>query len=253
MAAFIFFSISIASWAERRNSLAHRDEKKRFCIYTDSSDSHRYGITTQVAYKNRFVPLCKQNYDPLSFHSGCFSATQLGWSTLKREVFAVLLKTKHLHWLTAGPSGFSLHTDNNNSICILNPTAIMIDIGQAALPSVLHWVFQMSSYNYVCTHINGEDNNWTELHKRWFIPFITQRRITIAPLLTTFQDFTWLSLDIIRTSKSSHFAKRRSDLVLDIVCVWHKTDLGAIYIPLSNSKLQLRLEIIAHIGTVGHQ
>lgn len=156
-----------------RVTLAHRDESKRLCIYTDASDTHWSVIVTQVLFSDLPLPHSKQAHEPLAFHSGRFSPTQIGWSTVEKEAFAVLAAVERSHWLAAFPAGFDLFTDHNNLIFIFDPMRIMSDIGQGTLRNVLRWAVRMSTYNYVCIHIRCADNLWADLLTRCSIPLTT--------------------------------------------------------------------------------
>lgn len=235
-----------------RVTLAHRDESKRLCIYTDASDSHWSGIVTQVPIEDLSKPHAEQPHEPLAFHSGRFSATELGWSTLEKEAYAVLASVERSHWLAACPAGFDLFTDHNNIIFLFDPTAIMPDIGQGTLRKVLRWAVRMSAYNYCCIHIRGEDNIWADLLTRWAIPLTIRRLVSIPPLPTTFHDFVWPTPTSLRASQLQHAASRPASAVL-IGNLWHMSDSGPIWVPDEDTDLQLRLAVIAHTGAAGHR
>lgn len=235
-----------------RVTLAHRDESKRLCIYTDASDTHWSGIVTQVPLTDISLPHSDQAHDPLAFHSGVFSATQIGWSTVEKEAYAVLASIERSHWLAACPAGFDLYTDHNNLIFIFDPAAVMPDIGQGALRKVLRWAVRMSAYNYVCIHISGTDNTWADLLTRWTIPLTIRRLITIPPLPTTFTDFEWPTKESIQASQETYASSRPPNATL-VDKVWHCNPNGAIWIPGADTDLQLRLVIIAHTGAAGHR
>lgn len=175
-----------------RVTLAHRDEDKRLCVYTDASDSHWSGMITQVPNADLSLPHSEQRHEPLAFHSGRFDPTQMGWSTIEKEAYAVLASVERSHWLAACPAGFDLYTDHNNLIFIFDPTTLMPDIGQVALRKVLPWAVRMSAYDYVCYHISGTDNIWADLLTRWCIP------LTIRLHTSTAYDFHRFHLAVYR-------------------------------------------------------
>lgn len=235
-----------------RVTLAHRDDTKRLCIYTDASDTHWSGIVTQVPLSDTSLSHLEQAHDPLAFHSGRFSETQLGWSTLEKEAYAVLASVERSHWLAACPAGFDLFTDHNNLIFIFDPMAVMPDIGQGALRKVLRWAVRMSSYNYVCIHIRGPDNIWADLITRWCIPLTIRRLVHIPPLPTAFSDFSWPSAESISSSQATYATTRPREAVL-IDGLWRVSSPGPIWIPDDADDLQLRLIVIAHSGASGHR
>jgi len=128
-------------------TLSHRDDSKRLCVYTDASDIAWSGIVTQVPHTDLPNPHRNQRHEPLAFLSGKFDATQLGWSTLEKEAFAVLASFERMHWLTATPGGFDLYTDHNNLIFLFDPLSVVPDLSQTSLRKVLRWVVRLSMYN----------------------------------------------------------------------------------------------------------
>lgn len=65
-----------------RATLGHRDRSKHLCIHTDASDTNWSGLVTQVPYADISLTHNEQADVPLAFHSGRFSSTQLGRSTV---------------------------------------------------------------------------------------------------------------------------------------------------------------------------
>lgn len=102
-------------------TLVYRDETKRLCTYTDASDSHWSGTITQVPHDQLRFPHAEQSHEPLSFHLDQFSTTQLGWSTVEKEVFAVLACIGRSHWLASCSDGSDRFTSHNNLIFIFDP------------------------------------------------------------------------------------------------------------------------------------
>lgn len=235
-----------------RVTLAHRDESKRLCVYTDASDSHWSGMVTQVPVHDLSKPYAQQAHDPLAFHSGRFSPTELGWSTIEKEAYAVLASVERSHWLTACPAGFDLFTDHKNLVFLFDPTALMPDISQGTLRKVLRWAVRMSLYNYTCIHIPGDANIWADLLTRWAIPLTIRRLVSIPPLPTTFKDFVWPTPASLRASQLRHAANRPDSAVL-VNDLWHISANGPIWVPDDDSDLQLRLAVIAHTGAAGHR
>lgn len=78
-------------------TLAHRDLSQRLCVYTDASDMVWSGIITQVPLSDVSKPHMHQRHSPLSFLSRRLNATQLAWSVLEKEAFAVLNTLDRMH------------------------------------------------------------------------------------------------------------------------------------------------------------
>lgn len=141
--AFEALQTTIAS----RVALAHRDEKKVLCFYTDSSDTYWTGIVTQVPVEDLSKPHADQRHEPFSFHSLRFTAAELGWVTAEKESYASVASIKRSRWLSRCPAGFDLYTNHNISIFIFDPTTILPGIGLGAPQKVLRWALWMSAYN----------------------------------------------------------------------------------------------------------
>lgn len=140
-----------------RVTLAHLNEKKILCVYTDSSGTDWSGMVTQLTYDDGSLTHSAQRHVPLelhSGHSGRFDLTQMGWSTTQKEAYAMLASVERSHWLTACPSCFEVYFDNNDIIFIFDPTTLMQDIGQRSLRKVVRWAVQIAAYTSVCYHIS---------------------------------------------------------------------------------------------------
>lgn len=59
-------------------------------MYTDASDLDWAGIPTQMPILNAISPRKEQRRSPISFLSGRFRKTQIGWSGLEKEAYAVM-------------------------------------------------------------------------------------------------------------------------------------------------------------------
>lgn len=120
---------------ERQVILPHRDITIRICVYTDASELLWSGVVTQVLLADLNKAHGDQTHQPLTFLSGHFSGSQLGWSILDKEAFAIMVTTECLHWLLAKPSGFDLYTDHNNLIFLFDPLAVAPDLSQISKKS----------------------------------------------------------------------------------------------------------------------
>lgn len=61
------------------------------------------------------------------------------------------------------------------------------------------------------------------------------------------------SIDYIRSSQYSHAAQLQADPVLYDALMWLKSKPGPIWIPETDTDIQLRLAIILHTGAAGHR
>lgn len=80
------------------------------------------------------------------------------WSVLEKKGYAVLVTITRYRWLNATPEGFDLFADHNNLVFILDPLSNVPDLSESSAKKVLRWAIRLSTYNYICFHINGENN-----------------------------------------------------------------------------------------------
>lgn len=235
-----------------RVTLAHRDQSKRLCVYTDASDNFWSGIMTQIPPEDTSLHHNKQRHDPLAFLSGRFDAQQARWSTLEKEAYAVLDTLQRMHWIAATPDGFDLLTDNNNFIYLFDLLSIVPEMSQTTLRKVLRWSVKLSAYNYTCIHIRGTDNVWAYLLGRW-TTFPGIRRLVHIPALPSASDddFEWPSAATIAAEKNAHSTSRPPNSVMTSG-LWC-TPAGSIWIPDDSSDLLLRLCLIVHVSAAGHR
>lgn len=237
---------------EKQVTLSHRDMKKRLCVYTDASDGFWSGMLTQVPHEDLSKKHQLQKHEPLAFLSGQFNKTQMGWSVLEKEAYAVMATLDRMHWLVANPDGFDLFTDHNNLIFLFDPLAVRADLSQNTLRKVLRWAVHLSYYNYTCIHIKGVDNVWADLLGRWSQPATVRRLITIPPLpSSSSDDFEWPTEGEIIHTQNQAANSRPADLI-NQEGLWNNHE-GAVWIPNDAVDLQMRLCVIAHTGPSGHR
>ena len=235
-------------------TLSHPDPKKRLCVYTDASDYVWSGIVTQTPREDIHLDHVDQRHQPLSFLSGHFTGSELGWSILEKEAYAIMATVERMHWLLATPSGFDLFTDHHNLIFIFDPVAVMPDLSQSSVRKVLRGAVKLSAYNYMCIHIRGIDNVWADLLGRWSAPpSRTIRRLVHIPELpsSSSDNFDWPNAEEVLKAQQKFLEKRPSGLTKRNN-LWVNENVS-IWIPDESDELQLRLCIIAHTGPSGHR
>jgi len=232
--------------------LSHRDASKRLCVFTDASDSVWSGVITQVPISDVNLPHSEKRHEPLAFLSGRFDATQLRWSTLEKEAYAIMATTERMHWILSDSAGFDIYTDHNNLVFIFDPLSVLRDISLSSLKKVLRWAVRLSVYNYTCIHIPGSENVWADLLSRWAVPNIVRRIIRVPALpSSSADDFIWPDNAEIAEAQHAHISTRPKGLTAkDGLFI---NDYGAIWIPADCSDLQLRICIIAHTSSAGHR
>lgn len=174
-------------------TLSHRDPSQRLCVYKDASDLSWSVIITQEPFHDVSTPHKDQPHWPLTFLSGRFNATQLGWSVLEKEAYAVLNTPESMHWLVTKADGFDLYTDHNKLIFLFDPLSFVSDMSQTTLRIVHRWPLRLSLYRYTCYHMEGDNNVWADLLTRWSSAQPTVRLLVRLPELPSAcaEDFEW--------------------------------------------------------------
>ncbi|KAL0214438.1 hypothetical protein P9112_006622 [Eukaryota sp. TZLM1-RC] len=134
---------------------------KRVLISTDASDVAVGGVIWQEIepYSPAGTPLNKRKVKLLSFYSRLLTETQRKWSTLQKELYAILLiltesclesylSTRHL----------TIFTDHkNNAFLATAPEKDRI---------VKRWLPILSEFDFDIVHEPGEDNHWADMLSR---------------------------------------------------------------------------------------
>ncbi|KAL0223915.1 hypothetical protein P9112_003305 [Eukaryota sp. TZLM1-RC] len=131
-------------------------------VSTDASEKGIAGIIWKEL--SPFEPetcLSERNVAPLSFYSRILTPSQQRWSTIQKELFAIVmtlnqpnlssfLKTKHL----------TLFCDHKNLSYLLScPDSNSV---------VLRWIPVLQSYSFDCIHVDGPKNHWDDYLSRSF-------------------------------------------------------------------------------------
>ena len=114
------------------------NEKAPIYLHTDASD---YAIG---AYLFQIV---NEKEQPIRFMSKSLSKSQLNWSTIEKEAYAIWYSLKKFNDLLQGMF-FTLRTDHRNLTFINNKGS----------PKVQRWKIDIQAYNMVVEHIQGVDN-----------------------------------------------------------------------------------------------
>ena len=152
-------------------TLAHPDDSKIICLFTDASDKHWSGVLTQIPPADLDKPFAEQNHQPLAFISGSFTGSSSRWSTAeKEESTAIMNSVDPLDYLLMRPQGFHLFTDHSNLIFTSNPETAAFRMNKRSISKIHRWAMKLSEYQYIVVHTSGADNYWADLLTRWGIP-----------------------------------------------------------------------------------
>ena len=132
------------------------------------------------------------------------------------------------------------------------------DSPRYAMNKMLRWATKLSAFNYVIEHIPGEENVWADMLSRWgshqSIGIRAYRikigSLVLAPVSPSLSaEYDWPKMvDIIAVQPDDMHSDKWS---LENE-VW-KNDKGEIFIPETETNLQIRLLIAAHSGMSGHR
>jgi hypothetical protein len=107
-------------------------------LHTDASDYAIGGYLFQ---------LVEGKEQPIRFMSKSLSGSQLNWSTIEKEAYAIWYSLKKFNDLLQGMH-FTLRTDHRN----------LTFINTKGSPKVQRWKLDIQAYNMVVEHIQGVDN-----------------------------------------------------------------------------------------------
>ena len=213
--------------------LHYPDPNKLICIFTDASDYHCAGIVTQIPIVQEFLPFDQQDHEPLGFCGHHFTGSELNWSIVHKEAFAIVHVFRRLSYLLVTRA--VLYTDHKNLTALFTPGEHDLKAHQQRL---LRWSLEIQIYDFVVRYIKGEDNVWADLLSRW------GQRVPLTVLVSAIstvddtrvqplRDIIWPTLEEIYELQQVHGCDRHDP---------H----GRLLIPSQAIALRLRLAVIAH-------
>ncbi len=142
----------------------HPKEDSEYCLFTDASDLHWGAILVQVENYDKLEDVLKQKVEPMYMLSGSFRGSQLNWSTIEKEAFAIIESIERLGQVLIRPGGFRIFTDHMNLVYIYG-------LYRTQKINVMcrydRWAVKMIQYRYTIEHVPGERNLWADLLSRW--------------------------------------------------------------------------------------
>ena len=227
------------------------------CLYTDANEYNSSAVVTQISIEDVGKALFQQKHEPLGFCGHKFSGSQLHWSIVEKEGFAVVDALHKLDYLLMNDRPFKLFVDHKNLLQIFSPTAVSRPVAQ----KLQRWALEIQKFHYEIHHVSGEENVWSDLMTRWgaappiqCAQVCTVRAISsqelgqipsqyrVRPLQR--KEFVWPSVEEIRDVQKEHLGQtlhRNSDNLA-------VSKSGKIKIPIEAKDLRIRLCIIAHAG-----
>ena len=154
---------------------AYPDESAVVHVFTDASDAAD-GAALFQAPADVDAATARRNLtlQPLYFHSGKFTPTQLRWHTIDKEAYVIFALARKLpDLLTAGRHPFIWHTDARTVYYLFNPTRVTPDVRMASVSRVHRWAHWMQQFRYTVSFISGNDNVWADMLSRFASPGAT--------------------------------------------------------------------------------
>ena len=129
--------------------LAFVDYTKELYLRTDASKVGIGGMLFQYDNNKKVLPI--------SFVSKSFDKTQMNWSTIEQEAYAIYYCVNKLDHYLRGHA-FILETDHRN----------LVWMGKSSTPKVIRWRLNLSDFDYEIKHIKGIDNKVADGLSRLF-------------------------------------------------------------------------------------
>lgn len=240
--------------------LAHPDETKIMCLFTDASDKHWSGVLTKIPPIDKYLEFEDQHHELLAFLFGSFKGSPLRWSTIDKEFFFIIESVTRQDHMLGAPKGFSLFTDHKNLTYIFDPVSMRSNTPKNSINRVEHWDMKPSSFKYEIFYISGEENVWADLMSRWgnadYQPALPRlSALFVEPFAPSLDPkFTWPGVADIRKAQKN--AIKEGDKFYPPKTNSHSlhiNDKSSVWIPDNAIELRMRLCIIGHCGRGGHR
>ena len=147
--------------------LSYPNPGTEICIYTDASERFWSAVVTQCTPESLEPPLDEQRHEPLAFLGAEFKGAQCGWSTFKKEGFAILETFDKLDYILMGSQPTHIYTDHRNLLFVFAPLALEPALGRHIVSKVQRWALFLSRFPYVIEHIEGKSNIFADILTRW--------------------------------------------------------------------------------------
>src|SRR5690348_15788514 len=225
------------------------------CLYTDANEYNSSAVVTQIPVDDLGKPVSQQRHEPLGFCGHKFAGSQLNWSIVEKEGFAVVDALSKLDYLLMNDRPFRLFVDHKNLTQIFSPSTVSKPVAQ----KLQRWALQIQKFNYEICYITGEENVWSDLMTRWGaapmqvakVMALRVSSVTVTDIPVEYRvrplqnpDFVWPSVEEIRRAQQQSL-QPSTCVNSDNLIVTKK---GRVIIPLEAGDLRIRLCIIAHSG-----
>jgi hypothetical protein len=122
-------------------------------------------MITYTKESDRNLPVLKRKHIPAGFASGIFDSTMQNWSTLERELFAVVHATEKFRNMLDRNQGFIILTDHENLRAILKGS-VQSDLKKVAAAKIERWKIKLNAFNFQVQYLPGPDNIMADMLSR---------------------------------------------------------------------------------------
>lgn len=201
------------------------------------------------------------DHQVLAFRSGYFRGSQLNWSTIDKEAYAVIDALTGLeHLLVVFETPVRVYTDHRNLTAVLRPDAVAGD--KVRLGKLERWSLSIQHIPYLIEYIPGPKNVWADWISRPNVLISDADVRALEGAVDDVVDIMELDLDVfdhnvykgdllqptlleIQSLHLSMSSEPCSNAVREEgTGFWYVGK--ALYIPNGNHKLRLRLIVLAH-------
>src|SRR5690349_12983244 len=104
--------------------LGYPREDRIQCMFTDANEYNTSGMVSQIPIEDAEKPVELQRHEPLGFVGHRFNATELNWSVVEKEGFAIKDTMQKLDYLLQMKRPFKLFVDHKNLVQIFSPKEV---------------------------------------------------------------------------------------------------------------------------------
>lgn len=157
-------------------------------------------------------------------------------------------------------SKIHLFSDHRNLLFVYNPMAMEPALGRHIVTKVQRWALFLSRFNYTIEHIPGKSNVMADIMTRWYGGYRGPKKVKrIGPIMsqrdivesTEDPEFIWPTMNDICESQKTFKNEMPKNCALG--SQGERELNGKIWIPSSDSELQMKLIVVAHCGKAGHR
>ena len=243
--------------------LYHPKSDRAVLMFPDASDRFSGSCVTQVPSDEmaQGLPVGEMSHEPPGFVSGAFKGSQLRWSTVDKEGFAIVSTFKRLDYLFW--NGVNIYCDHRNLAYICRPAATGVT-SKAAAQRLQGWSAYIGQFRYTIVHIPGARNSWGDLLSRWVRmgdgPSDENATVRCMPMLFSHDDAFPTKRDVKQAQQAvvngakeipTKFSLAQPDSE-GLYRVQHH-DRPVLWIPDDATELQQRLLVSGHMQEAGHR